>query len=439
MTEWIKKTVDSLRLMYSRTYTAHSEHVLLTRHILTEPISPITFLPDEPSHIGYRGKIAHDTAGGLSLTSHEHARRACMAEALERYLWSEDVSLLNPIITTYANIIARGDKALNPRLLVDSHTQNTCAIETTELPWISMYDHTSRGYVWAPASYVSAAARHMPIAKNVPLYCTTTGLATHPNKTTAYLSGILECIERDAFMCAWLSRYTPLVINEGDISIIWPQFKTASQSLEKYGLKARYSLLPTDAPTYVALVTIEDTRALKLHIPMPYITVGTAAHASIHIAFEKALLEAMRARSNARYRYTQTPSVLEKDPKTLVHTERGVYWMHTDRAQRELSFLIQGDTCSFEKKPWDGEAARQHLNRIRAWAQNAQYPVLTFDFSNAEKNPLSWTVIMTRMPDLQPLYMHEAHPVISMARINVLQALYAKRTTNYNTNPHPFV
>ena len=113
---------------------------------------------------------------------------------------------------------------------------------------------TKKDNVWLPAQTVSPTREAQnfvrqgfePHLRRV----ITTGLATHPSREEALLSGALEVIERDAFMVMWLNHLTLPRVDLDELSFRSPTLKLLLERCKRYRLKPHVVRMITDAPAY---------------------------------------------------------------------------------------------------------------------------------------------------------------------------------------------
>ena len=378
----------------------------------------------------------------MSFKNDNNALTATFAEALERYIWSEETDYFRSPVVMSVEAMSRDATAILPERFVGASSEQRAgnprlrlALED-EFLWIRGYSLTQRRDVYVPAQLASAAHFKAPFKQDThePRIRTpiTTGLATWPTKDGAILGGALEVLERDAYMIMWLNQLT---LPRIDLAPWRAKDKALDDFLtdcERYRFRIHAMRLPTDAPTDAVCAVVEDTTD---HLPR--FSIGIKAHRDIGRCLEGAITEAMRARQNARgYERQYIDKVLAKP---INHMERNAYWTEARRAAG-LSFLIEGPIEFVAPSPWSADTPSEHLERIRKWALEKHYEMLTVSMGSSAKNPLPWHIEMVIMPDLQPMHQDESFPYGSGTRLKEIpeQFGYKARGEPFLAEPHPF-
>ncbi|MBF1404515.1 YcaO-like family protein [Prevotella histicola] len=135
---------------------------------------------------------------------------SAIGEGVERYC-STFYNLSSMVETSYADLIARGYEAIKPSafsLFHESQYQRDTFpfkrfTNDTILYWDSVYDVFGQKTVLCPSTFI-----YMPFSKGKVRISEqiSTGFAAHTNYYDAFLNGIYEVIERDAFMISWMGQ-----------------------------------------------------------------------------------------------------------------------------------------------------------------------------------------------------------------------------------------
>ena len=233
-------------------------------------------------------------AGGIG-ESRDQARAAAIGEAAERY--SAALVPTNELVTATAREL--GPTAVEPeRFALFAARQHAEPgfpyrpfTRDTRVPWCRGFAIPDGRRVWLPAELVYLAriecAGAAPIA-----HPTSSGLACGASVDDAILGGLLEALERDAFMLTWAARLSlPRLDAAGDATL--SEFDRIY--LEPTGL--RYSVVDLsvfwDVPTALALVHGAGADGCAL-------AVGAAAAPAIGLAWRKAVAEAFAVRAWVR-------------------------------------------------------------------------------------------------------------------------------------------
>lgn len=164
-------------------------------------------LADTTATLGGPVEVAGGVAAGFE---REPARRAAVAEALERYsaMWVDPRRLRR---ASPAELRARGEQLLDPHELahfIDSQ-YGSPGFQLARPPgaddpisWLPGIDLVTGEQVCVPAARIAYCRDDSP-----PWYpSTTNGAAVAADPVSASLAGLLELLERDAFMLMWYHR-----------------------------------------------------------------------------------------------------------------------------------------------------------------------------------------------------------------------------------------
>ena len=403
---------------------------------------PSELPPDEPQvhrwHVPYGAGGPHDVAAGSSLSGRAAALVPALAEALERLLWREaDDYFREPIKATWETL---GEYALSPYRFEGfseeqraKHTRLTLRAGAEYL-WIKGYSWTQKSEVAVPAQVMSGKHGSLVLQKKTEpliLYPITTGLATGETRDDALLGGILEIIERDAFMITWLNHLSPPLVNLRTLSAQSADVVHLLELASRYRLDIAIVLLPADAPTHAVCAVVRDAHG------GPEVVLGLRAHRQLAKAVEGAILEALRMRVTLRRR-NRLILRQEKEKGRLFHLERAEYWARNGR-YRALEFLTCGNEATPEA-PWERDAPREHLGRLLSWCRDRNYECISVDIGRSARNPTPWHVQMVVMPEMQPLHQDEHLPYLGGTRLREIPALfgYERRKELFVDEPHPF-
>ena len=260
-----------------------------------------------------------------------------------------------------------------------------------------------------------------------------TGAAAGSSISLAILSGICECIERDAFMIAYLTKF---VKSEVDITS-HPDLKIFNDLALRYRSKIRLFDITNDisVPTYWALY-IDETGI------GPALTVGASASLNQLRAMKSALEESLHSRTWIR---SHMNAAMGKEEKRNQMLERGLYWSKLERLKK-LSWLLEGN---WKKKTVDKIDEKNkifndvddELEYICSLLES--YEIFYVDITRKDVLESGIKVVKVIIPGLQPLYLDERYPYLGGGR---LQAVARKRVSldkskkiSFNTCPHPFL
>jgi len=403
-------------------------------------------IPDEPQYKQWRAVCATKrphVAGGMSAQDDHQAFIAALAEGLERYIWFELIDYFKkPRTATVSEILTSGAAILPERFAGFSPAQRAENVRLTlredaRYLWILGRSLTAHSAIWLPAQVVSGAhgSENFRAENGEPIILSpiTTGLATGPDVEFARLGGVLEILERDAFMITWLNQLSPLRLDLPALRTTSADLDALLKMCERYRLQVDVVRLATDAPTYAVCAIVRDASAVG-----PSITLGLRADRRLAHAAERAILEALRMRYSIRYRIMSGTFGGNKHKTKINHADRADYWTVEDRSTK-LDFLSRGDVVEMHE-PWENDGESEHLERIVGWCRDTGYEVASVDLGVSKKNVSPWCIEMIVMPDLLPIHQNERMPYVESPRLRNIPEMfgYTPRITPYLDEPHPF-
>lgn len=382
-------------------------------------------------------------AGGMATEDDRDALIPALAEAVERFLWFTQTDYLGSTKRMTAKGIQEHGPAILPNDFVGftkkqrSENPRLLLREDAEYLWTLGFSHTHDRETWLPAQTVNSAhGYHSTVHGHEPLILTpiTTGLATGPTREFALLNGMLEILERDAFMITWLNQLTPPRIDIDELAKSDAELNNLLKMCRQYRLNPSAVRLPTDAPTYAVCAVVTDKSGQG-----PEVTLGLKSHRSIVSAVRGSLLEALRIRHTVRIRDINTPLKPDVVGSTINHLERAQYWGRPGSAAK-LTFLTAGDTQTLIEEPWEKDTLEQHWRRLVSWCKENNYECASVNVGRSKLNVSPWKVEMLVMPQMQPMHQNERLIYLGGDRLTNIpkQFGYTPRTEPYRDEPHPF-
>ena len=408
-----------------------------------------TSYPDEPpnyfTNIGISGEKRFGYSGsGKSLFSRSATIWPAVGEALER--WSLDHFMPNKNDLVFCSYKALGVRAVNimrtagfsDDLRAQGHPRyDLYFTEDTPFIWTATFSLTKQRTIYAPLQWFSFKQTSLLKNKSEPLLSPpiTTGAATGQTLPDAILGGILEVIERDAFMIYWLNKISPdrISIEEStDPELIW-----IKKIAERYGLEFYFLHLKTDVPVHTILSVVIDRTGVG-----PAITVDSSTKFEIKSAITASIEGALSLRILVR-NLMKTKSELEIDTSDLSkfdHNQRLLYWSSLKNLP-EAEFLIQGSQKSIlEFEDFAKQSSSEHVDTLVQQLRDHGHDVIyTRLLSKEQRTELGLETVMVKIPTFQPLNLHESMRVFKGDRIaSVPKKLGIVCSGEINQIPHPF-
>jgi ribosomal protein S12 methylthiotransferase accessory factor len=375
-------------------------------------------------------KRARPVASGAGLTRTE-ALWAALGESIERY-----IPLINP--TSYRSLV-RGsytelsDRAVDPRSFLFYRDEQ---YQTPGFMFRRFDPEKVRR--WAEATELGTGLVRLVTAQLVwsGLTCegpdeilaqsTTSGLACGQSPQHAQLSGILEVIERDAFMATWLLRRPPvrLVMDDAVIEQLDPRLRSL---LRPNKLQVTVLEISTDIPVPVILVVLRPADRSRL-------VVGAAAYPDRRVAIRKAVVEAHHGWGWVQ---TMLPEPLPA-PDEIDTFEQHVRYYTVPQNQYMAEFLDQGPEAvpSFEEHPTERAELLDALIKTLSERGRSTYFV---DLTTPDVAQLGLTLGRSLVTGLHPLACGPRHYPLDDRRLREVAAAWGiDMPPHLNSDPHPF-
>jgi len=290
-------------------------------------------------------------------------------------------------------------------------------------------------YVPAPQIYVPYLYRDHVGRSDFVSMAVSTGAACHTSLDRARLGGLYECIERDAFMIAWMRRLPVARIeweHDAHLSAIYGRHYA--------GCNVVFHLfdLTLDIPVPTVLCIAEGLGA-----PGRIAVVGCATRATLHEACEKALLEAAQCLSWAHYLLTQRPDWKPTpDYSNVIEFEDHVRLFLEPEMRQHLDFLMDtprrvrlSERDSAQRS--DAQLLRSALDAVRG----AGLDVLETELTTRDVAEVGMHVVKVIVPGLVPLTADHKFPALASPRYREVPrklGLCGDEAVTFNPIPHPF-
>ena len=351
------------------------------------------------------------------------ARAAAIAEAVERYsaCWFDDV---DAIVATAAEL---GDRAVEPaRFALFSERQHRSPgfpyarfTDETRVAWVSAVSLPERDRVLVPAQLVYLGWTLRPGEERI-AHATSNGLACGPTFSAAALSGLLELVERDAFMITWNARLSwPL--------LEWPDNLRLAAFERRFVRPTGLRVSAVDLSAFWRVPCVLGVARSPLSGDAPF-GVGAGAALTVERAVEKAIDEAVRVRSwaSALRAYGTPPPAREAIREFDEHIHYYAYEEHAAAAD----FL----DASEERRDVSSIPTVTAVESVRAYAVDVTAP---------DVRAAGLRVVKVVAPELCALDVVHACRFLGGRRLydepaRLGMRARALREDEINPDPHPF-
>lgn len=388
-------------------------------------------------------KTEPDLCSGKGLTLAQ-AKVGALGEAVERYCASQydDKKLQFKSFKTVESAITPLDL-----VLYSEEQYNSRSIpferfsEETIFGWTKARSLNTGREIQVPA--ISVFMDYEPTNPNeLILQPTSNGLAAGATYEQAVLGGLLELIERDAFMITWLCKLPMPLLN-----LAFLQDKCVRDLIRMYNSRGVQIylislILDTPIPTFMAIASDITEKG------RPAAAVGLSAHPNPETAILKSILEVGQIRPRLLHEM-RNPDYSSKIAKLMdfenVKTLEDHDLLYTDSKMfTAFNFLIHNGNCvNLSDLPNFSGTITEELGYCRKFLNRAGVDVLSVDVTTSDISDLKLFVCRVIIPHFQPI-----HFGFNMCRLggNRLFELPEKLgyydhrldTNELNTFPHPF-
>lgn len=370
----------------------------LTGAGLTTPEEPVPTFTDEPKFAGYVC-APNASAAALYQTANVYgqgfdpddtlARLKAVAECLER------LAIYNPT----PEVFLSGPQQCDPawfRVLSSAQIPDLPAFETelrsTTYRWWPVTERTSQSNSAIPAQTIFLSSFDGEPALR-PERITTGAALGLAGTSEAFESGLLECIERDACIAAYLNQ-SPLrrIVN------LPPAANELVDYLDRYRLEPHIFDVTTDLGVPTVLVIAVDRTGIG-----PAITTGSRAAWTYEKAIVSAILESIQSRRSGRLmRDTLFPAGLPSASEITSMDHRFFYWHAPERIADLAPWLETPRTVDFSTLNATSHAAA--CTRVLA---AKGYRIFVADITLPPIRQAGFEVVKVVIPELHPLYLDE--------------------------------
>jgi ribosomal protein S12 methylthiotransferase accessory factor len=270
---------------------------------------------------------------------------------------------------------------------------------TSRVRWAPGFSLDGGAPAWLPAqaAYLSQAVAE---GEDRVIYATSNGLACGPTPEEAVLGGLLELLERDAFMLAWYGRLSlPLLDLSSDprlVDEVTRVFAPAGLCHDLVDLSAF-----TGVPSVLAVVR-------NVHTDSAVLALGAGAATTMSVAVRKALVEAYQTRTWAKSEQRTRPDFAAGDPplEDLVRDFDDHVRLYADPGQAAWAAFL---TASEARRPvgevpaLEGERPLEHIEALVTRLRDRGLQAYALDLTSPDIRDAGLSVMKVLSPHLRPL------------------------------------
>lgn len=305
----------------------------------------------------------------------------------------------------------------------------------TAVSWTWAYSLIQLRPVLVPAAFVF---QRFPRRSNEPYIgqATSSGAACATSVCSATLKGILEIIERDAFVITWLNKLEcPRVVIDGRTEFGRRLERIRGGSHFKHTLLLISTNL-TGVHVFLAICQEKDGGILRSYV-------GAAAHPDPLQAAIKATVETHQARLWTR-QVARNNAIPALDTEITSLEQHGLIYSETDRSAC-LDFLLSSSAELPLESLDDGGRVSCGISLSRCLGVCARLgiDVIAADVTSEDVREAGLRVVKVVMPSMVPIYWDHANPPLAVRRLFDVPVLLGWRekpiaVDELNPDPHPF-
>jgi ribosomal protein S12 methylthiotransferase accessory factor len=269
-----------------------------------------------------------------------------------------------------------------------------------------------------------------------------TGAAASLSLKSSIVKGILEVVERDAFMVYYLNEELGYLLSNIERN---PILRNIYNFIQKYNLEIYTFFLPTDIRVYNIMTIIIDRSGLA-----PAVNCGASSSVSLDEAIIKSIEEALQVCSWIRFaQYFE--NISHKDENYVIK-KRGFYWSRIEKIPIVMKWIKKSKPIEYSrlKSYFKINFGKKFKNKNYLYnfliqeIDKLNYSIYYKDITSPIFKKYGFKVVKVIIPQLQPLYLDERFKYLGGERIYKLLAkigIKQSETTykDLNKTPHFFL
>lgn len=322
--------------------------------------------------------------------------------------------------------------------------------EQTVFRWVKAKDMVDDRAIWTPLQSFSFAHMRDYVNKSSsisseiePLLSPviSTGAAAGQTLEDALLRGLLEVIERDAFIIYWLNQMPAKRIRLSSFGK--PRFEHLLNLCARYRLELHVLYLKTDVPVHTVCIVTVDKSGVG-----PAIMVNAKTGTDLEETTYVAAADALGQRGRARLFFDdnkQKGKVFPKNVNEIDHKGRMYMWHDIERLM-DIQPFISGeeiDISQVESYSYPSES-KEALSQLLKFFKEKDYQVIYREMIGGELKDITEGLSVTKVfvPQMQPLYLEEQIRCTGGKRLREIPKLLgydvSEKNDSFTTLPHPF-
>ncbi|MBC6449954.1 YcaO-like family protein [Actinokineospora xionganensis] len=368
--------------------------ISLKQPLGTGPDLPFVATAAPPHHLDAEGRAKALPIGWGKGATQAEAILSAVGEAVERYapslpeaeklVWARPADLAGDILDPREFPLYQAESYARPGFEFAPFDRRT------DHPWVrGTWLGTDRP-VWVPAVFTYLAMTLLP--EHLICQGTSNGLAAGADAESATVRAVLELIERDAMMAAWLTGAKGRFVELDDT--LDPDLAAIVEALRTQGVTVEVYLLPTSmyGVTAAALALGDGKRR-------PGATLGLGADRSPRAAIRAAVLELAQTASHLAGLMRERP--VPKSPEDVREMlDHAAYYFPLDRVAAFDRLRCGGTSRLRDLREPVAESSVTDLAHVLG---SAKVRVAVVDVTSADVATGPFRVVRAVSPDLQPI------------------------------------
>ncbi|MBP6889313.1 MAG: YcaO-like family protein [Candidatus Moranbacteria bacterium] len=310
--------------------------------------------------------------------------------------------------------------------------------QTDVLTWVTGRNLITQERTYIPINITSWCSQLQPrgVGDKIIVHATTNGSAGYFTKEGAVLRGLLEVVQRDAFLVHWLTTIPPEIILQESLP---DSLRHQIQVFESIGISL-FILHTTTLSIPSVLVA-----AVNAESETPGVTITAASAMTLEEAIQDALREMIIGIEIFYYkdpveRQKYAEAEFEPFVSRLDKISRQFYWHGKERVDR-FQWFCSGKCVSYaEACRYDLRCIQDDKNRLKTCLKvlkklgSDYYPVVYYP-KNSIQETLGFFVAQVYIPKAFPLYLFEGYGTFKSERLQ--EFAESRNVSDWKLNPLP--
>lgn len=421
----------------------------LKRNNILTGVYKVTSILTYESYLFFGGSKTSLKGGGVSLLSKEEAFSKSIGELIERSvsgIYNEDSYCINgsfnELQTTNKNILYPPKYHRYLKIQKDKFEDLNVDADIN-FDWVKGVNSINEEIVLLPKHLVFWNSNNKLRNKKQKFLQqpTTNGSSGYFDVDTAILKGILEVVQRDSFLCYWLTKTSPKIITEDGLG---QEIIGKINKIKEFGI----DVFILDIMTNIAIPSV--CVVVRINTETKRVFVCAASDITYQKAIDAALdeiaqcISVLEKQSNEDFKDEFVPFLSNLDRESRITIYSGDIWME------RFNWFISGERVSYleaenknilvDVKVENKKTSLQKIKNILQALGESYYPYVYFPKSKIT-NDLGFYVVQVFIPICFPLYLTERFGTFDSERLKIFSEFMGNKKWSIekiNKWPHMF-